>query len=288
MTDAQKEMLYDLLVKSVTEGLTADEQKQLDAYDPAMVRTELRAFEMTAAAISIASVDVEPMPEHLFPRIADEAPAVLKEKEAAFDGGATVPSIPRVFTADDVFEHKPRSFIFGLLGWGVAALLLVIVGIQFYTTGTSKQPEKAAVVLPAPSVPALPTAERDELLRSAPDLVTATWAPGNMKDVQVTGDVVWSDAKQEGYIRLRGLPPNDPTTTSYQLWIFDRSQDAETPINGGVFDVNANGELIMPIHASLRTVKPEMFAVTMEKAGGVMRSKREKIAALAKVETQKS
>lgn len=288
MTDVQKELLYDLLIKRVTEGLTADEQKQLGVYDPAMVKTELRALETTAAAISIASVDVEAMPQHLLSRIADKAPAVFKEKEAAFAGGATVPSIPRVFTADDVFERKPRTFIFGLLGWGVAAILLAIVGIQFYTIRANKQPEKAAATIPSPSVPPSPTTERDELLRSAPDLITATWAPGNMKDLQVTGDVVWSDARQEGFIRLRGLPPNDPATTSYQLWIFDRSQDPETPIDGGIFDTNTNGELIMPIHASLRAVKPQMFAVTMEKAGGVMRSRREKIAALAKVETQKS
>jgi len=288
MTDAQKELLYDLLAKQVTEGLTADERKQLDSYDPAIVKAELRALETTAAAIGMASVEIEPMPDHLFSRIAAAAPAVLKEKEAAFDGGATIPSMPRIITADDVFERKPRTFIFGLLGWGVAAVLLVVLGIQFYTTRVSKQPEKAVVALPSPSAPRSPANERDELLRSAPDLITATWAPGNMKDVQVSGDVVWSDAKQEGFVRLRGLPPNDPATISYQLWIFDRSQDPETPIDGGVFDVNSNGEVIMPIHASLHTVKPQMFAVTLEKAGGVMRSKREKIAALAKVETQKS
>jgi hypothetical protein len=287
MTDTQKELLYDLLIKCVTEGLTSDEQTQLDTYDPIIVKAELRAVETTVAAIGLASVDIEPMPDHLFSRIAAAAPAEMTAKAAASDEDATTP-IPRVFTADDVFEPKPRRFILGLLCWGVAAVLLVIVGIQFYTIRINKQPEQAGVALPSPSAPLSPTDERDKLLRSAPDLITTTWAPGNMKDMQVSGDVVWSDAKQQGFIRLHGLPANNPATTSYQLWIFDKSQDSETPVDGGVFDVNANGELIMPIHASLRVVKPQMFAVTLEKAGGVMRSKREKIAALAKVETQKS
>jgi hypothetical protein len=288
MNDAQKVMLYDLLVKRVTEGLSPDEQQQLSEFDPETVKFELRALEETAAAIGMASVEIEPMPERIFDRIAAAAPAAFKAKEAEFDGGTTIPSMPRIFTADDVFKRKPRVFVFGLLGWTVAAILLVILGVQFYTSRLNRQPEKAVVALPSPSIPLSPIDQRDELLQTAPDLVTATWAPGNMKDLHVAGDVVWSDAKQQGYIRLRGLPANDPAATSYQLWIFDKSQDPETPIDGGVFNVNANGELIMPIHPTLRAVKPQMFAVTMEKAGGVMRSKREKIAALAKVETQKT
>jgi hypothetical protein len=56
-------------------------------------------------------------------------------------------------------------------------------------------------------------------------------------------------------------------------------------VDGGTFDVSATGEVVIPINAKLKAKSPEMFAVTMEKPGGVVVSKREKIVAVAKVET---
>jgi anti-sigma-K factor RskA len=124
------------------------------------------------------------------------------------------------------------------------------------------------------------------MIRSSVEMVRADWAAGNVKDMkQVSGDVVWSDEKQAGYMRLRGLPANDGTKETYQLWIFDKTQDKTTPIDGGTFDVPEDGEIIIPINAKLKADDPEMFAITIEKPGGVVVSKREKIAALAKVET---
>lgn len=287
MTDAQKELLYDLIVKRVTEGLTKDERQRLDQFDPDLVKRESFAFESTVAAIGIAGVEIEQMPDHLVAKIAAAAPAAMRT-ESEFDGNSTIVGTAPTYTADDVFKRKPRTFIFGLLGWAAAALLLVVLGIQFYSVRVNKQPEKAVVALPSPSIEPTMAEQRDDFMRAATDMISATWAPGNMKDLQVLGDVVWSDAKQQGYMTLRGLPPNDPGTTSYQLWIFDKSQDAATPIDGGVFNMPASGEVVIPINAEIKASKPQMFAVTMEKAGGVVVSKREKIAALAKVETSKS
>jgi anti-sigma-K factor RskA len=152
-------------------------------------------------------------------------------------------------------------------------------------TRFASPPEQAAVTPAAAPQPATPAQQRDELLRSAPDVVSATWVPGNMKDLKVTGDIVWSDSKQQGYVRLHGLPVNDASKTCYQLWIFDQTQDKATPIDGGVFDVASNGDVILPVTTKLTAKKPEMFALTIERHGGVVVSKREKIAALAKVET---
>ena len=100
----------------------------------------------------------------------------------------------------------------------------------------------------------------------------------------VSGDIVWSDTMQTGYMRFRGLPVNDKAKETYQLWIFDETQDEKTPIDGGTFDVDQNGEVIVPIRAKLRPKNPKMFAVTVEKPGGVVVSKREKVAALAKAQ----
>jgi len=126
---------------------------------------------------------------------------------------------------------------------------------------------------------------RQSLIESAPDLARGSWGSGNVKEVTPAGDIVWSDAKQAGYMRLTGLPVNDPTKETYQLWIFDETQDDKTPIDGGTFTVSSEGEVIIPINAKLAPRNTKMYAITVEKPGGVVVSKREKIVALAKRET---
>jgi anti-sigma-K factor RskA len=104
-----------------------------------------------------------------------------------------------------------------------------------------------------------------------------------MKEYQhVGGDIVWSDSEQTGYMRFRNLPVNDKSKETYQLWIFDETQEEKTPIDGGTFDVDQNGEVVIPINARLKAKNPKAFAVTVEKPGGVVVSKRERIAAIGK------
>jgi len=282
MNAEEKELLFDLLTKRVIYGLDADEQGELDKFDREVVESEFRTLEVAAAAISMTSLEVEPMPEHLAAKILQNAPSAVQS--------AVEPTAP-VYTAGDVFNRKPRTSIFGWLGWGIAAVLLVVLGIDVYHDRIEPRTEQAKTVEQPTQQPPralTPAEQREQLMRSAPDVVSASWGPGNMKDMQISGDIVWSDAKQAGYMRFHGLPANDPTKATYQLWIFDQTQDKATPIDGGTFDVNADGDVVVPINPRLHATKPEMFAVTMEKPGGVVVSKREKIAVLAKVETQKT
>ena len=81
-------------------------------------------------------------------------------------------------------------------------------------------------------------------------------------------------------MRFVGLAPNDPTVEQYQLWIFDRAQPEATPIDGGVFDVVAD-EAVVAIDAKLPVVEPYLFAVTVERPGGVVVSDRSRLTALA-------
>jgi anti-sigma-K factor RskA len=128
--------------------------------------------------------------------------------------------------------------------------------------------------------------QRRIMMDSSPDMIKASLAKGNVSEIsEVSGDVVWSDANQTGYLRLRGLPVNDKTKQQYQLWIFDETQPKKTPIDGGVFDVNENGEVILPVNAKLKARKPYQFAITIEKPGGVVVSDDKYIAALGRVET---
>lgn len=124
---------------------------------------------------------------------------------------------------------------------------------------------------------------RTDLLASAKDLIQVEWKAGKTPlQESVSGDVVWSSSYQKGFMRLIGLPINDPLQEQYQLWIIDPLRDDE-PVDGGVFDISQPGEVIVPIQAKLRVTKPAAFAITIEKPGGVVVSKQERLPLLAVV-----
>jgi anti-sigma-K factor RskA len=85
-------------------------------------------------------------------------------------------------------------------------------------------------------------------------------------------------------MRIRGLAANDPTVEQYQLWIFDAERNADHPIDGGVFDVAADGEVVVPMDPRLPVGRATLFAVTVEKPGGVVVSSRERLPLLAAVQ----
>ena len=98
----------------------------------------------------------------------------------------------------------------------------------------------------------------------------------------LSGEVIWNDEKQEGYMSLENLAVNDPTQNQYQLWIVDPERD-ELPVDGGVFDITQNdGKSVIPIRNALAINKPVAFVITLEQPGGVVKSKQEVVVALAK------
>lgn len=106
-------------------------------------------------------------------------------------------------------------------------------------------------------------------IEESADLVRARLEGDQAGFEEVSGEVVWSDATQKGFMRLVGLPPNDPSTAQYQLWIVDPDRD-EHPVDGGVFDVQTLGEVFVPFEARIRVHAPTAFAITREKPGGVV------------------
>jgi hypothetical protein len=283
MNEEQRELLFDLLTRKAVHGLDATEQEILDSFDEQVVEAEFATLEAAAAAVNMAGIsEIEPMPDHLRARILETAPTT----QAAQDGHlAADPWPPPQPTA----QAEPASAgYFAWMGWVVAAAACLVLVVLIWQTRRQE-----VAVTPPPTTTEeqalTPAEQREALIASTPGLIQANLAPGNVKEIaQITGDVVWSDEKQAGYLRYRGLPVNDAAATCYQLWIFDEVQDKRTPIDGGIFDVTADGEVIIPINAKLETNGPNMFAITIERHGGVVVSNREKIAAVAKVETQPS
>lgn len=124
----------------------------------------------------------------------------------------------------------------------------------------------------------------EQLVNEAPDLTRWDWkAIGELEGKPVTGEVVWSSDRQKGYMVFSGLPANSPTQEQYQLWIFDPTQSDKTPIDGGVFDIPqaADGRVIVPIDPKLHPEGPTLFAITIEKPGGVVVSDRSRLVLLA-------
>lgn len=265
MNQENEERLLDLLYKLAVHGLTKDELVELNELEPtSSTGIDLESLEMTAAAVAVSSVRPnEVMPDHLKAKILSQANEFFEQKNAE-----NVP-MPRQAVAD----NKPTMPIWGWLGWATAAVAMLILGFNIYQNG--RRPDNAAAVPP--------TQSRERLMASATDIVKAEWGPGNVAGLELAGDIVWSDSKQEGYMRFRNLPKNDVNVYTYQLWIFDETQDPKTPIDGGIFDVNADGEIVIPIDAKLRARGAKAFAITMEKPGGVMVSERKQLVSLAPV-----
>lgn len=97
----------------------------------------------------------------------------------------------------------------------------------------------------------------------------------------VGGEVVWSDARQQGFLRFRGLPRLDPATQQFQLWIFDSDRSAEQPVDGGLFEAGPDGEALVPVDAKIHVHHAHAFALTIEPRGGVVVSRREHLVAIA-------
>jgi hypothetical protein len=55
-------------------------------------------------------------------------------------------------------------------------------------------------------------------------------------------------------------------------------------VDGGVFDVTTEGEVLVSIHPKLKVQEAFLFAVTIEKPGGVVVSSRERLPLLANVD----
>ena len=276
MNENNEEVMLDLLCKKAVYGLDQNEEKQLAELEREFGgEPQSESFELTVATLSMAGLDTsEQLPANLRSRIMADAERYFDERSSA----AEISPVP-------VVADSERGSIFNWLGWAVAAAACLALALNIYYT----RPENSQIVkappTPTPQEKLTPDQERLRLIETAPDLARGSWGAGNVKEVVPAGDIVWSDSKQAGYMRLTGLPVNDPNKETYQLWIFDETQDDKTPIDGGTFSVTSSGEVIVPINAKLNPRNTKMYAITVEKPGGVVVSKREKIVALAKRET---
>lgn len=257
-----RERLTELLADEASTGLGRQESSEIEelmSTDTGLARDE---FMHVASLVQVGLLrsdqrGVEPMPEALRARLERQAESFFAQGQARNDSG-TVSDIQSARRArEDAAPKSSRWLNPSMTGWYLAAALALAF----------------IVVRGGPDLdsPAAPAAQRATLMAQA-DVIIAPWAASAAADGYegVTGDVVWSDEQQAGYMRLSGLVANEPGTAQYQLWIVDPDRDAR-PVDGGVFDVPADDEeVIIPIDSKLRINGPAAFAITLEKPGGVV------------------
>jgi anti-sigma-K factor RskA len=271
MSQESKERLLDLLEKRAFYGLTSEEHSELQQ----LSGDDDISLDLTASAIALSELrEIEPLPAHLRAKIESQADDFFAKRPAG---------------KKRVGEVRPTGLGTGFwswFGWTIAAAACIALAANVYLTRIN--PIQVARPGPTPAPPSslapLTPEQMRQQLSTLPDVARADIGPGK-EQYRPTGQIVWSDARQAGYVDIKGLPKNDPSKEQYQLWIFDQNQDPKTPIDGGVFDVNSDGEVVIPIDAKIKVKGPKVFAITVERPGGVVVSKQEKVAALAKVET---
>lgn len=241
------------------QGLDDQEEQELRGLLATHPDLDTDEMELAAAALDLAwSAD----------ELSRPLPAGLSDALRSLAARSAVgrPALAEASNAGARHDHprqtaRDRS-VFGPLGWLVAAACLVWVGAQRWQSQ-------------APSM----EAARARLVAASTNLLSASWtSTDDPAGAALTGDLVWSNERQRGFMRFRGLAANDRSREQYQLWIFDRKQ--AYPVDGGVFD-SAGGEILVPIDAKLKVVEPWQFAVTVEKPGGVVVSQQERVVALA-------
>jgi anti-sigma-K factor RskA len=76
---------------------------------------------------------------------------------------------------------------------------------------------------------------------------------------------VWDNERQDGVFIVRNLTPL-PSDKDYQLWIIDPKYPS--PVDAGVFQVDAKGNVRADFRAKLPIEAANQFAVTIERKGG--------------------
>jgi anti-sigma-K factor RskA len=292
MKNLSKDRLFELLADQTISGLSAEELVELEKLKTQFPEWEKDfSFELTAAAIGLLNIDVsDDLPANLRAKIVANADEFFYPQEELQNVVNFTPRTEKITgsmateTVSNITESTPNRPFWQWLGWAFAAAACVALAVNLWTTRSRPQTEivQKPPIVQSPTPKLSVEQERTQLLAAASDTVKIPLADAkNAKEI--LGEMVWSNSLQKGYASFRNLPANDIAKESYQLWIVDETQNLKTPISGGVFNISATGEVIIPIDPQLTVKKPVMIAITKEKPGGVVVSSPERIVALAKI-----
>lgn len=257
LNQEQQELLAGSILNDLTDDEANDVQRLL-AYEAAEIEFDELEWSVAALHVALASSELSEIPRDL--RV-----QVVAAGKRHFTTPQPFPTGKASRSTKTVRMPNREK-----LAWLVAAACCVLLAFVLRSESPTSQLDNSDL--------------RQQLISDASDSLQADWGAGTTPfEENVSGDVVWSTDRQQGYMRFIGMPINDPTVEQYQLWIIDPARDDE-PIDGGVFDIAESGEVIVPIHAKLEVLDPKAFAITIEKPGGVVVSTQERLPLLASVQ----
>ena len=239
------ERLLQLLSDRATEGLDSARDGEVEALLARYPHVESDELEFAAALLDATLYPVsEALPEKLKRKIERDAARTLSVPTPATRSSSLMPFV----TAG---------------GWLTAACLMILIWSQDRNDSRPR------------NIPSSVTQATDNLLAQAGTRLYRG-ALGNR-----SGEVIWNGDRQEGYLKLTGLKPNDPSRSRYQLWIVDAGRPGSAPVDGGLFDVTADREFLRVV-AKLPILDAKLFAVTEEEPSGGVVSTSEKLLVLAR------
>ncbi|MEM1213168.1 MAG: anti-sigma factor [Planctomycetota bacterium] len=224
-------------------------------------------MEQEAAALmqAWAQQAPQPVPDALRQRIEREGTAMVAATHA-------VEATPVSYSRQPEQTNPLWSFVGGF-AVAAALALAAFTGLGWLDLGG--EPDTVTYYTPAePDATPLTAAAFQQMLDDAIDAGTgslaASFEPSPDAPANASGEVVWLADQQRSALRLRGLKPNDPEQSQYQLWVVDPSRDAKHPVDGGVFDITEGGPTLVTLDAKLPVDRPTVFAITREQPGGVV------------------
>ena len=250
--------IEELLADRATGDLSPEDAAELNKLLQEHPELDADAYERVAAelAAGLAGAAPDTLPDALADRL-------VADGESFFAPDRTVDATPDI--------QPGRGSWVAWSGWIVAAAAAIAWALALDSRVSVVEPVDPPTVAEV----------RAGLIDQAATLLdwTATQDPAALS---ASGDVVWSDDAQAGVMRIAGLEANDPGVNQYQLWVFDEERDERFPVDGGVFDIPAGqDEVLVPIRVAVPVTKATLFAVTVEKPGGVVVSDRERIVLVA-------
>jgi anti-sigma-K factor RskA len=268
--------LHELLAERALFGLSEEEMGELHTLTAGKF-DEFNEYELAAAALDLAfhaqhghdslSEDLRSRTLAAVKRAASapQQPPLVAVAPLAAQSVATPGTLERERTAVGG-GVRVREFV----AWIAAAAALVALAVFFGRQPTLEERSPFEIA---------------RQLEADPNVTRVAWAPGN-NDLGrgVTGEVVWSDQRQQGVMKFRGLKANDPRQEQYQLWIFDAERDEKYPVDGGVFDIPAGeDEVFVAIDPRVPVAKATLFAISVERPGGTVVSDRSRLPLVAPV-----
>lgn len=250
----------ELLADRALEGLSDEEARELDFVARAEGAGDDSSLDLAAASVARTSVAgrLEPMPAD----VADRVRAALAE--AGADAGSVAGRVDGTADAAPGGSLR-RTVLRSLAGFAAAAAVLVaaFVGMRDRVQPASLEPAEA----------------RARLIAAAPaDLVTMRWRGTDHPRVReardlglLSGDLVWSEERAEGFVRVCHLAVNDPAEGHYRVWVWNADDMDGPPVAVCSFDVtNPQRDTVAALQATEAIDVPVRASITFVPTGTVV------------------